>query len=112
MPFVDILFMGEFFTESNGIELLGKCGMSLRSWGETIKIRIKEDGGNSYIHAESEASLGTTLIDYGKNRENLQRLLLELTRKYKITSPRFSKKNLLIQLILSLRFTLHVSRNP
>jgi hypothetical protein len=95
MPFFDILFKGETFTEPNGIELLGKCGVTWRSWGETIKIKIKEEGGNSIVHAESESSLGTTLIDYGKNKENLQRLFLELTRKYKSTSPLALKEKVL-----------------
>jgi hypothetical protein len=88
MPFVDFLFKGETFTEPNGIELLCKHGASMRSWGEIIEIKIKEDGhGGSVVQAESEAKVGTTLFDYGQNKENLQRLFLELTRKYKSTSP-------------------------
>ena len=97
MPFFDVLFKGERVEEnSHRIELIGERGMGFRSWGETITIKIKEDGRcGSVVQAESKASLETTLFDYGQNKENLQRLFLELIRKYKSTSPMVLKEKVL-----------------
>ena len=69
------------------IELWGENGMSLRSWGEYIKITITEETIGSRIQAESTPKVVTTLVDYGQNKENLESLLKPLIMKYKIVSP-------------------------
>jgi hypothetical protein len=70
------------------IELYGKRGMTLRSWGEEVKIEILGDGiGGSSVRAESKATVSTTVFDYGQNKENLERIFAILTNRYKNTSP-------------------------
>lgn len=69
------------------IEITGKNSMSMRSWGEYIRVTITQEVLGSRIQAESRAYLETTLFDYGKNRENLEALFKPLTMKYKIISP-------------------------
>ncbi len=69
------------------IELRGENGISLRSWGESIKITITEEKIGSRIQAESKPKMETTLFDYGKNKENLEALFNPLIMKYQIISP-------------------------
>ena len=71
------------------IQLRGKRReVTLRSWGEKIKIEIIGDGiGGSTIRAESKAILSTTIFDYGQNKDNLEIIFTLLTNKYKNTSP-------------------------
>ncbi len=77
------------------IELWGENGISLRSWGESIKIMITEEKIGSRIQAESKPKMETTLFDYGKNKENLEALFNPLIMKYQIISPlKIEEKNL------------------
>ncbi len=71
------------------IELRGeRREVTIRSWGEKVKIEIVGDGiGGSKIRAESKALLPTTIFDYGQNKENLKRIFSVLINKYKKTSP-------------------------
>lgn len=57
----------------NGILL--KAGMSWKSWGEEIKITLKanEDTDSEY-QVSSSPRLKTTIVDYGKNIENINRI--------------------------------------
>ncbi len=57
------------------IELRGEDGISLRSWGESIKITITEEKIGSRIQAESKPKMETTLFDYGKNKEKFGSLV-------------------------------------
>jgi hypothetical protein len=62
--------------------------MTIRSWGDEVKIEILGDGiGGSTIRAESKATVSTTIFDYGQNKENLERIFAMLINKYKNTSP-------------------------
>jgi len=57
----------------NGIIL--KTGMTLKSWGEEIKIILKSNQENNYEYlVSSRPKLKTTLVDYGKNLENINRI--------------------------------------
>ena len=50
-------------------------GASLSSWGEDLSLSIYSDGqGGTVIVAFSKPKLATTLIDYGKNRKNVETL--------------------------------------
>jgi hypothetical protein len=76
------------------IELWGENGISLRSWGESIKITITEEKIGSRIQAESKPKMETTLFDYGRNKENLEAIFNPLIMKYKIISPlKIEEKN-------------------
>ncbi|NKI25502.1 hypothetical protein HCG49_02875 [Arenibacter sp. 6A1] len=57
----------------NGILL--KTGMTWKSWGEEIKIIQKTDIVTDFEYQiSSSPKLRTTLIDYGKNLENINRI--------------------------------------
>ena len=57
----------------NGIIL--KTGMTLQSWGEEIKIILKSNQKNNFEYqVSSRPKLKTTLVDYGKNLENINRI--------------------------------------
>ncbi len=50
-------------------------GASLSSWGEDLSLTIYSDGqGGTMVVAFSKPKLATTLIDYGKNRKNVDTL--------------------------------------
>jgi hypothetical protein len=50
-------------------------GASLSSWGEDLALSIYDDGqGGTMIVAFSKPKLATTLVDYGKNRKNVETL--------------------------------------
>ena len=57
----------------NGILL--KTGMTWKSWGEKIKIILQtKQGSNFDYQISSSPKLKTTLVDYGKNLENVNRI--------------------------------------
>ena len=54
----------------NGVLL--KSGMTWKSWGEEIKIILKSENETDFEYQiSSRPKLKTTLVDYGKNLENL-----------------------------------------
>ncbi|WP_299438310.1 hypothetical protein [uncultured Aquimarina sp.] len=57
----------------NGILL--KSGISWKSWGEEIKIMLKSEKESDFEYIiSSSPKLKTTLVDYGKNLENVYRI--------------------------------------
>jgi hypothetical protein len=52
-----------------------KAGMSWKSFGENIELRINRNG---MINVQSTSSLSTTIFDYGKNKENTENLFRTL----------------------------------
>lgn len=57
----------------NGI--LIKSGMTWKSWGEVIKIILSFNRGDDFEYqVSSRPKLKTTLFDYGKNLENVNRI--------------------------------------
>ena len=71
------------------IELRGeRREVTLRSWGEKVKIEIVGDGiGGSIVRAESRPLRPATIFDYGQNKDNLKRIFSVLINKYHRTSP-------------------------
>lgn len=70
-----------------------KCGISWESWGEKITVRVFDNqDGNTRLIIHSKSALPTTLIDWGKNRQNVQRVTVYLQNAFAIltTAPRFS----------------------
>jgi hypothetical protein len=57
----------------NGVLL--KTGMTMQSWGEEIKIILKSNKENNFEYQISSApKLKTTIVDYGKNLENVNKI--------------------------------------
>lgn len=52
-----------------------KTGISLRSWGEKLRIELAPEGSGTRVSVSSASRLKTTLIDYGKNNENVNAIL-------------------------------------
>lgn len=51
-------------------------GTSMWSWGEKIEIRLRDlNEGYTLVQVNSSPMLSTTLIDYGRNRENVEQVL-------------------------------------
>ena len=60
-------------------ELDGTVGMSTRSFGEILKVRVIRSGASaSRISIRSEPRMKTTAVDYGKSVENVETVLKEL----------------------------------
>ncbi len=52
-----------------------KVGMSMKSWGERVSIELTaDDESTTTAQVSSRASLGTTMIDYGKNHDNVEQV--------------------------------------
>lgn len=89
LPLVGISFKEEGVLDetSLAIEIRGKCGLSWKSSGEDIEIRISEiAGGQSLVQAKSKC-VGTQRVDYGKNKKNLESLFAELAKRLKTNTP-------------------------
>jgi hypothetical protein len=61
-------------------KLVFRTGLSWSSWGEVISLRLEPiDETSTLVHLHSRPWLPTTLIDYGKNQQNLAQLQRMLT---------------------------------
>ena len=52
-----------------------KTGISLRSWGEKLHVELASEAEGTRVSIRSAAKLGTTLFDYGKNAENVRKIV-------------------------------------
>jgi hypothetical protein len=59
--------------------LAARVGMSWASFGEHIECRVQPGDGGSTLEIRSRPALRTTIVDYGKNRENVERIRAVLT---------------------------------
>ncbi len=90
LPLIGISFVGEKVVSEKPriIEIYGKCGFSMKSYGEKVEIKVTEiDDGQSLIEAESKCVDSDQLFDYGKNKKNLENLFGELKKQLKPTTP-------------------------
>ena len=54
--------------------------ISWRSWGESVGVNVLGVDGDALVHIKSRSALPTTLIDWGKNGDNVRRFLAALTK--------------------------------
>ena len=52
--------------------------INVRSWGEKIKITVTSSTAGSQVNVESKAAYPLQAVDWGKNKENVQRILTDL----------------------------------
>ena len=52
--------------------------ISVRSWGEKIKITVTSSTAGSQVNVESKAAYPLQAVDWGKNKENVQKILTDL----------------------------------
>jgi hypothetical protein len=64
--------------EFNGT-IEARKGASIRSWGEGIKISITPSNGGSQVYVESDVRY--QVVDYGKNKDNVDKILTELDNR-------------------------------
>ncbi len=53
----------------------GSVGMSLASWGEQVTATIGHGPHGAVVQLHSASALSTTLIDFGRNRKNLEKVV-------------------------------------
>jgi uncharacterized protein (DUF1499 family) len=58
-----------------------RVGMSWASFGEHIECRVTPAEGAAVVSIRSRPVLATTLVDYGKNRENVERIRAYMARR-------------------------------
>lgn len=59
-------------------------GASLSSWGESVTISFFDPmNGGTRIIVNSKSKLGTTLIDYGKNKKNSEAIAQYVSSLYR-----------------------------
>ncbi|TXC90451.1 hypothetical protein FS935_10960 [Metabacillus litoralis] len=63
--------------------LIIKTGISWKTWGDIIEVVVEEVGANSTrVSIQSRPLVPTTLVDYGKNSENIQRIIRYLEKEH------------------------------
>ena len=72
--------MGAEILEQNPLSISAKTGMSLRSFGEIIQVDIKTLENSCQINIDSRCSMPSTLVDWGKNQNNIDEFFAELER--------------------------------
>lgn len=73
--------------ETDGLVRLS-TGMSMRSWGEKMSVKLVEVESDAYEYEIASApKLKTTLIDYGKNFENVDRIKAAMLRALPTSTP-------------------------
>lgn len=53
-------------------------GVSIWSWGETVVVQVQTSGGVTYLNVQSKSLMA--LVDWGKNQENVNKFLSNLSR--------------------------------
>lgn len=53
----------------------GSVGMSWASWGEQVSATIGHGPQGAVVQLHSQSALPTTLIDFGRNRKNLEKVV-------------------------------------
>jgi hypothetical protein len=61
--------------DRSGGRLEARMPMTFRSWGEWVQVDVSGADGNVLLRIRSASRWRTTLIDWGKNADNLQRFL-------------------------------------
>ncbi len=68
-----------------------KAGMTWKSWGEVISFDLRRiDANRTRVEVSSKPALRTTLVDLGKNLENVERIMGFLTRRAEGDGPKDS----------------------
>lgn len=69
--------------EESELKILFQTPASLLSWGETVAVEIKSNQGDSSVLVSITSSANAQLIDWGKNNENVQKLVTDLKVKFR-----------------------------
>src|SRR5690242_6100960 len=70
----------DIVTDTDRFVIQARTGMSWKSWGERIRVEVQAlDGGRVRVRAESCATFPLTMVDYGRNAENVRTVLQSLS---------------------------------
>jgi hypothetical protein len=57
-------------------KIVAKAGMTWKTWGDVISFEVRRIGNDAIqVAVSSRPSVRTTLVDYGKNLENVETLV-------------------------------------
>ena len=59
-------------------QIVAKTSVSLASWGENIRLEVVPDGDDAAV-VRMASTVKAQLVDWGKNRRNIEKLLMEVT---------------------------------
>jgi hypothetical protein len=79
--------MGAEIFEQNPFSISAKTGISLRSFGEIIQVDIKTLEIGCQINIDSRCSMPSTLVDWGKNQNNIDEFFAQLERLTASVAP-------------------------
>jgi hypothetical protein len=79
--------MGAEILEQNPFSISAKTGISLRSFGEIIQVDIKTLEIGCQINIDSRCSMSSTLVDWGKNQNNIDEFFAQLERLTASVAP-------------------------
>jgi hypothetical protein len=63
-----------------GVRLEAIFPVNWRSWGESVGVDVLGVDGDALVQVKSRSRLPTTLIDWGKNADNVRRFLSALAK--------------------------------
>ncbi|MEL6343760.1 MAG: hypothetical protein AAFV53_11555 [Myxococcota bacterium] len=72
--------LGVSSVERDDQSLTAKTRITFKSFGEIVTARVEPAAGGSHLHVESRPIISTTMIDYGKSRDNLDKIEATLTK--------------------------------
>lgn len=64
----------EVRADSASVTVRGRSRAGWASWGERIECRVQPADGGSRVEIRSRPWLRTTIVDYGQNRQNVERI--------------------------------------
>lgn len=63
------------YVDQNNWTIHLKCGVSFTSWGENVVAQLfTNPDGSTLLRLYSESSVSMTLVDWGKNNQNLNKI--------------------------------------
>ena len=77
MAYAALSHLGWKIQDDTPEQIWAQAGLNLWSWGERVRIRFLEKGG---MEITSQCRLVTQCFDWGRNSQNVKRLLAELER--------------------------------
>ena len=67
--------------DRSGGRIIARAGLNWRTWGDTISFEISASGeGSSRIRVSSRPAARSTIVDFGKNLQNVNRIVSFLER--------------------------------
>ena len=57
-----------------------RISLSIWSWRENMELTVEPEGAGSKVTVKSRSAKRTTLIDWGKNRRNVKRIIEYISR--------------------------------